>query len=474
MLSFEKKIADFIKRNRLLEYGDSVLVGVSGGPDSIALLHYLVQKKFDYNLSIRAVHVDHMLRGEESYNDLKFVHNLCDQWNIPCESARININEKMLILNKGFEETARIFRYRFFEEIMIKYQHKKLLLGHHGDDQVETILMRLTRGSSGKGRAGIPVRRPMQNGEIVRPLLCLNKEEIEEYCCFYGLDPRRDPSNQKLDYTRNRFRLKVLPFLKRENIHVHEHFQRFSEEILEDEVYLQELTLIKMNKLWKKNKNEITVDALSFIEMPLPLQRRGIKLILNYLYNENPSTVTAVHTDAILKLLRDGRPSGQLDLPQGLQVRRSYEKCIFSFKKEKQSNTYEIELSLNKEVNLPNGYSIMLTEGKVLDPQPQKEKIYLRLDDIHLPLIIRNKRAGDRIKVKGLNGTKKVKDIFIDEKIPLDKREMWPIVTDHTGNVLWIPNLKKSVYDILPNPEQPCYILHYYIKQTSPRGQIFQ
>ncbi|MEB6551174.1 hypoxanthine phosphoribosyltransferase [Heyndrickxia sporothermodurans] len=471
MLVFEKKLADFVKRNNLLKYGDSLLVGVSGGPDSIALLHYLHRKKTKYHLSIMAAHVDHMLRGNESYNDLKFVQSLCKQWDIPCETVRINIQEKMVHEQKGFEETARIYRYQFFADIMKRHHHHKLLLGHHGDDQIETILMRLTRGSTGKGRAGIPLTRPFANGQIVRPLLCLTKQEIEEYCHFYGLQPRRDPSNQDQDYTRNRYRLNILPFLKRENQHVHEHFQRFSEEITEDEDYLQELTLLKMNKLWNKNENEITIEIPLFNAMPLPLQRRGIQLILNYLYKENLSNTTTHHTDAIRDLLADQKPSGQLDLPLGLKVIRSYQKCIFSFKQERQTHTYELKLFKDNEKNLPNGYFMKLTEGKVYELQD--DEIYLQLDEAQLPLIIRNKRIGDRMRVKGLNGTKKVKDIFIDEKIPKDKREDWPIVTDNKGKILWIPNLKKSSFCFLPNPEQSCYILQYS-KQTTPRGQAFQ
>lgn len=459
MLSYEKKIFDFIKRNNLIKAGDSILVGVSGGPDSLSLLHYLLHKKDIYQISIMAAHVDHMFRGEESYKDLQYVQYLCERWGILCESERINIQEKMVDINKGFEETARIYRYRFLEEVMEKHQCQKLFLGHHGDDQIETILMRLTRGSTGKGRAGIPIVRSTRNGQIIRPLLCLTKQEIEEYCSHYELSPRKDPSNDEQDYTRNRYRKNILPFLKKENIHVHEHFQRFSEEIIEDEEYLQELTLIKMNKLWKKNKNAITIDIQLFREMPLPLQRRGIQLILNYLYKENLSVVSAVHMDAIHSLLADGKPSGRLDLPRGLTVKRSYQKCIFSFNKEEQISTYEFKLFKNEEVHLPNGDSLKLVEGKVR--KPQKDEIYLSLESLQLPLIIRNKRMGDRMKVKGLNGTKKVKDIFIDEKIPIDERKEWPIITDHLGNIIWIPNVKKSINDILPNPEQTCYILKY-------------
>ena len=141
------------------------------------------------------------------------------------------------------ELAARKLRYGFFGEVMKKYECTILVLGHHGDDQVETMLMRLTRGATGKARAGIPIKRAFQNGLIVRPFLVVTKEEINEYAVQHQLEPRLDPSNEEDDYVRNRFRHHVLPFLKQENPLVHEQFQRFSEEIYEDEDFFQELVV---------------------------------------------------------------------------------------------------------------------------------------------------------------------------------------------------------------------------------------
>jgi tRNA(Ile)-lysidine synthetase-like protein len=469
MIPFELKIAKFIKQNDLIIEGDSVLVGVSGGPDSLALLHYLIEHKKTYNIEVSAAHVDHMLRGEESYQDLLFVQDFCNSYGIPLYTTRINIAEKRVKLKKGEEETARLYRYEFYQEVMEENKINKLVLGHHGDDQIETILMRLTRGSTGKGRAGIPVKRAFHKGELVRPLLCLTKTEIEEYCLIYKLNPRRDPSNRKLDFTRNRFRLKALPFLKQENTHIHEHFQRFSEELTEDETFLQELTLKEMNKVWNKNRNEISIDIPSFLAMPLPLQRRGIHLILNYLYKSKTLSLTALHTDAILRLLSSNHPSGTLDFPSGLKVKRSYKKCFFSFNMDELSSHFYYELYENEEVDLPNGYKVKLlacSGGKPLEG----ETLCLSKQDVKLPIIIRNRRDGDRLKVKGLNGTKKVKDIFINEKVPVKERLIWPIVTDQTGKVLWVPELRKSSFDKIPEANHNYYYIQY-CKQSSSRGK---
>jgi len=471
MLSFEANVTEFIKSHQLLEKGDSVLVGVSGGPDSLALVHYLFQRKDYFSVSLTVAHVDHMLRGQESYEDLLFVEKFCQRLGINFAAARINIEEKVHSEGNGFEETARKYRYQFYDDTMERYGLNKLVLGHHGDDQIETVLMRLTRGSSGRGRAGIPLRRNVAYGELIRPLLSVTKKEIEEYCNYYQLEPRKDPTNQSKEYTRNRFRMDILPFLKKENSHVHKHFQRFSEDLLADESFLQALTEKEMNKVWNKTDGEITININSFSAMPLPLQRRGIQLILNYLYKENPGIFLSIHIDAVLNLLENPhQPSGKLDLPLGLKVIRSYESCRFVFAVEEPSSAYEFMLEDGGQVTLPNGYMIQMIKREHLNVNEGNNIICIHSHDITPPFIIRTKQNGDRMKVKGLNGTKKVKDIFIDKKVPIDEREIWPVVTDQDGIILWIPGLKKSCYDKPPVPNEAYYILQYR-KQTSSRGQ---
>ena len=248
-----------------------------------------------------------MFRGEESYNEAMFVKDFCDKYGIPCEIKRIDVPAYIENSKKNPQEASRECRYQFFYEIMERYQYPFLALGHHGDDQIETILMRLTRGSTGKARAGISFKRPFYNGQIIRPFLCLTRDDIEQYCTHHQLDPRRDPSNDKDIYSRNRYRKKLLPFLKMENPNVHEHFQRFSEELQSDEELLLELTLQKMNKVMQKNDDKIAVDIKKFTAMPIPLQRRGIQLILKYLYKERLSSASAIHIDQLFLLIRNSK-----------------------------------------------------------------------------------------------------------------------------------------------------------------------
>lgn len=444
----DKKVNSFLERHSINLAGKTIAAGVSGGPDSLALLHYLWKLSLEEDINLVAVHFDHMFRGEESYLEAMFVRDFCKKRDIPFETEQKDVPAYIENTGKNPQLAARELRYDFFARMMAKHGLEYLALGHHGDDQIETILMRLTRGSTGKARAGIPFKREFHQGFIIRPFLCLTKQEIEEYCQAYQLDPRRDPSNEKEVYSRNRFRKKVLPFMKDENAHVHEHFQRFSEELQSDEEYLVELTAAKMNKITRKEKGEIALDISSFLEMPMPLQRRAIKLILNYLYEEQPSSLSAVHIDSIFSIIRNPHPSGILDLPNGLKIIRSYGKCLFQ-QNPAERQPFHFELNGPGKVVLPQGG--LIEAAYVLEPIPLQNASTFVVDisKVDLPLVIRTRKAGDRMTLKGMAGTRKIKDIFIDEKIPISKRDEWPVVTDHSGNILWLPGLKKSSHSIV-------------------------
>ena len=285
-----EKFYTLIKKNHLLEKGSTIVVGVSGGPDSLALIHLLNKFKDKWELKLVVAHVDHMFRGEQSKEEMLFVLDYCKELNIMCEAKQIDVTAYAAQHQLSSQVASRECRYAFFKEVLDKHQSRYLALGHHGDDQVETILMRMVRGSTGEALAGIQIKRKFHNGYIIRPLLANTKEQILSYCDENHLVPRFDPSNDKTDYTRNRFRKYMLPFLKEENPLVHERFQHFSETFLEDETYLQVLTQQQMNTVLKrKEKSVVEIDINLFLNLPLPLQRRGIQLILNYLYENIPS-----------------------------------------------------------------------------------------------------------------------------------------------------------------------------------------
>ncbi|WP_203364412.1 tRNA lysidine(34) synthetase TilS [Bacillus sp. REN10] len=443
MLVFEEQMKRFIKQHQLIEKGDKIAVGVSGGPDSLALLHYLSSYRDVFGIEVYALHLDHMFRGEESFSELQFVEQFCYKHAIPCYTKQVNVATVMDIQSTGLQETARQIRYQFFQEGMRKFSTNKLALAHHGDDQIETVVMQLVKGAS--VRTGIPVRRRFAEREIIRPMLGLTKEMIEQYCLAKALDPRKDPSNDQLYYTRNRFRHHLLPFFKQENPKVHEHFQRFSEEMKEDDQFLNELTEAIMHKVFKKNGTSAKVQINAFVEMPLPLQRRAIHLILNYLY-KGKIAFSFIHIQQILRLLKGGLSSGSLDLPNGLKVRREYDQCVFSFEQESKQE-YALALQAGEHVTWPFGGQFKLLADEAPTSVHSDYCFLVDPDSVKLPLYVRTRKQGDKISPKGMNGSKKLNRLFIDAKVPQIKRDQWPIITDRDGEVLWVPRLKKSKYE---------------------------
>jgi tRNA(Ile)-lysidine synthase len=458
-----EKFYTLIQRHQLLEKGSTVVVGVSGGPDSLALLHLLDKLKDKWNLKLVCAHVDHMFRGEQSKEEMLFVLDFCKEHNIICEAKQIDVTAYAKKHQLNSQVAGRECRYEFFKEVLDRYQSRYLALGHHGDDQIETILMRMVRGSTGEALAGIKLKRKFHNGFIIRPMLANTKGEILSYCKDQQLMPKFDPSNEKTNYTRNRFRKYVLPFLKKENPLVHERFQYFSETLLEDETYLQVLTKQHMNTVLKrKEKSVVEIDINLFKSLPLPLQRRGIQLILNYLYEHIPASLSSIHIESLLKLLSQDHPSGSLDYPGGLKVIKSYQTCLFTFEHD-EINKYCFEIKIPSVVNLPNGYKISCELVRDYSVNLKgNDSLFLSYKQLVGPLIVRTREQGDKIKLKGMNGRKKVKDIFIDEKIPLHRRNSWPIVEDGNGNILWVPGLKKSHFEAENKDEDGFVVLHYY------------
>ncbi|HEU5138530.1 MAG TPA: tRNA lysidine(34) synthetase TilS [Bacillales bacterium] len=436
----------FIKRHHLLERGAVVVVGVSGGPDSMALLDYLESVRYLWDLRLIAASVDHGFRGKESAADLSYVQAYCREKNITFEGTSLDVNAYRKEEGVSLQEAARECRYEFFDNIVKKFNADYLALAHHGDDQVETMLMRQVRGSSGIARSGIPVRRRFGTAEMIRPFLDVDKRQIEEYCKNQGIQPRRDPSNDSDAYTRNRFRHHVLPFLKKENPNVHVRFQYESERIREDELYLEQLAEARLSDVMISESPKQTILSVeAFSDMPMALQRRVIHLILSYLYRQIPPSLSVIHIEGIVQLLSQEQPSARLDLPLGLQAIRSYGRLVFTYKKEEYGDEeYQHQLDVPGKAHFPVGTIVAEFADEYQEHPDDDDGFVCDPDLINLPLFVRTKRSGDRLSPKGMKGSKKVKAIFIDEKIRRDLRNKWPLVTDSEGTVLWVPGLKHS------------------------------
>ncbi len=440
------KLKPFMERHQLLHKHAKVLVGVSGGADSLLLLHCLVSLQNLWDVQVKVISIDHGLRGEESAADVQYVEQICEQLGVPFIGKEVDVNRRKAIHKEGTQLAARTLRYQVFEQVMKETGSDLLALAHHGDDQVETVLMRMVRQSNPAALTGIPVKRKFANGYIVRPLLCLSKNEIYQYCREFEIVPREDPSNQSIDYTRNFFRLHVLPLLKQQDRHVHLHVQEMTERMTEDEEFLQAQTKAMRHEVVTCEKDSVFFNIEAFRSYPIALQRRAFHLILNYLYQEVPTDLSTQHEKAFFALLDQEKSNVTLDFPKSLKVTKNYQELRFHFlsQVEKKWKDHQF-IKVPGEMLLPNGaiLTATYTSGDIQEDNNYTLHIPIECESL-LPLSMRVRMPGDRIKVKGLNGRKKVKDIFIDEKIPVYLRDSWPLIFGADGSLLWIVGLRKA------------------------------
>lgn len=359
---------------------------------------------------------------------------------------------------------AREARYKFFREVMEKFSADYLALAQHGDDQIETMLMRQVRGAFSYGLIGIPVRRKFATGEIIRPFLGITRADIEQYCQEENLEPRHDASNDSDAYVRNRFRKYVLPFLKKENPLVHLHFQKLSEYLTEDEQFFMELAEKELQKaVIAKEEKEMVVSAPKLAGLAKPLQRRIFQLILLYLYGGNISqNLTHIHFEQLLEMNKISSANQTLHLPRGCVVKRDYDKLIFTFSDEERAD-FSMTLAIPGEVDA--GIGIIRAEFVQEMPKEMNLSMFVGdMDKISFPLTVRSRKAGDVIYPLGLGGKKKVSRIFIDHKIERSLRGKWPVVVDGDGNIIWIPELSRAEKGIVTKMSKKLFMLTFQRK----------
>lgn len=418
-----KKVIEFLKKT--IDKNTSLVVACSGGPDSMCLLDLVTKLKDELNLNIIVAHVNHKLRSE-SEEEAKMVENYSTENNLIFELLEITD-----YINGNFsEEDARKRRYKFFNEVIEKYHATVLLTAHHGDDLIETILMRLTRGSNLSGYIGIKEISQNENYKTLRPLLSVTKDEIINYLKENNVPYRLDKTNKELKHTRNRYRHVVLPFLKKENPKVHEKYLKFSKELIEYDNFVN--TYINDNKFIVDNS--IVINKVSgqtdFIK------RKCLELLVKDIQSKDYFDISDEQTNNLMKLYTQSNKS--IDLNNNYIGINGYGKIFIKKKENKVLN----EIIFDKDTLLED----FIFYYNSPDGDNSNSCIYLDTSEIMMPLRIRSLLPGDKIKVKNLNGSKKISDIFIDSKVPKDKRSTYPILVDSQNTVLWVPNLKKSQF----------------------------
>ena len=406
-------------------FNNYVVIGVSAGPDSMCLLD-LLQKK---TTKIVVCHINHNVR-KESIEEEEYITKYCQDKNIILEKTTINNYQE-----NNFENEARKKRYIFYEEILKKYNSKTLLLAHHGDDLIETILMKISRGSNLEGYAGIKEVSNVKNYQIIRPLLKYTKEDIINYNKSNNIKYYNDSSNQSTNYTRNRYRLNILPLLKKEDKNIHKKYLKYSKTLIEYDDYIKREVKRNINNVYKDNI--INIDNLN--KLDTFLIKNILYNIMNNIYQNKNNIITDRHIQNIISLLNNTKPNIKIDLPNNKEIVKEYNKLII---KDKTSDIKNYKIEFNDKIEIEN----LIIEKIESEDDDSNSVCRLNSKDITLPLYIRNREDGDYIILKGSNNRKKIKEIFIEKKLPLKKRNNYPLLVDSNNNIIWIPNIKKSKF----------------------------
>ena len=415
----------------LLKEEDTIVIGLSGGPDSMCLLDII--RSLNKNIKIVCAHINHNIR-QESFEEQKTIEEFCKENNLIFETTTFDKKSEDQDYN---ELELREKRYNYFETIIKKYNAKYLFTAHHGDDLVETVLMRISRGSNLKGYTGFQVETKKKNYKVIKPLIFMTKEDINEYNKNNKIPYVLDKTNDEDNYTRNRYRHNVLPFLKSENENIHLKYLKFSRELLTYYEYVDKVINKEIEKRFEKN----ILDIEGFTRLDKLIQTKIIEYILDDNYIDNLYLVSDKHVNLILNIIDNPKPNIEINLPDNLRITKSYN--TLKITRNKKSNQ-EYNIPIVEETSLPNGKTI-----RIVKDTENNSNFYIRLNskELTLPLYVRTRKEGDKMFVKNMDSSKKVKDIFINSKLSKEERDTQPIVTDKEGNIVWLPGLKKSKFD---------------------------
>lgn len=439
---FEKVLGTINKYN-LIEDGDKIVLGLSGGPDSVCLLHILYRLKEKMNIEVYAAHLNHQIRGLEAQKDALYISQICEDLGITSFVKAINVPEYCKEQGVSLEEGARTLRYEMFEEIKQKTKSNKIAIGHNRNDQAETVLMRIMRGTGLQGLRGIEYIR---DNKIIRPILDIERSEIEAYCEKYELNPRIDKTNLESIYTRNKIRLELIPYMKDNfNPNVIESIVRMTNSLKSDSDYIDveaERSFKEVSTL-KEDSVEISLPKYSNLHNAIKVRilRSAIKHIIG-----DTNFVDQKHIEDIIELECESKLNKMLNLPRGIFAYRRKNIIILTTK---EIVSEEIDFCYN----IPSNGFIKIKElNLVLETQKMSIDRYKSIkldktskgfdfDKIKGGIVVRSRKQGDKIKLAG--GSKKVKDLFIDLKIPREDRCKVPVITDDEG-ILCVGDYKTS------------------------------
>ena len=450
-----------IEKYNMLECGDKVIAAVSGGADSVCMLHILNNLKNDLKFSLCCAHINHGLRGEAADSDEAFVKALCVNMGIDFYSKKFDV-ARLAEENKiTCEEAGRNVRYSFFEEIKTKYGYNKVATAHNKNDNAETVLMRIIRGTGIDGLAGIPY---MRNDGVIRPILDISREQVEEYCAENNLEFCTDATNLENDFTRNKVRNMLIPFIEREfNAKISDSLIRLSDSAEEDSKFLKSYTKRLYQRLGNpipgSKLNTLHVDSLKLLEKPI--LTRVLQLAAE---KSSPAKLEKKHICDIIELLNKNT-GASINLPQGLVAEINYGWLTFSGpldKIEVKSNAdgFFADIAIGDTVCIEAlGKEISIREENAKEYKCKINEIAADIDKIGFqPLFLRSRRDGDKIVWFSDGKAKKIKNIFIDEKIPQKDRNKIPLLATGDEIIAIVGSRVSEKYKITKDSERALVI----------------
>jgi tRNA(Ile)-lysidine synthase len=433
--AFVEKVKATIFKYEMIEPGDRVVVAVSGGPDSVCLLDVLCRLRESMSMTLFVAHLNHGLRPDEDRLESRFVNNLADSRGLPC---RVGCITHLRLGDPSLEDKARESRYRFLEESRRVFSAQRIALGHTMTDQAETFMMRLLRGSGPHGMGAIPPRR---DNRFIRPLIELSRGQVLSYLEQRGLDFMEDSSNRDPRFLRNRIRKTLFPVLRSFQPRVVEILAQTADVLREDEAWLMDQA-----KGWVRDaglraeEGEVRLPASDMARLPAALRNRAIRYAIS-LVSGGLWGISNRHVALVRGLAMSSRPSARVDLPGGVTARRHYDELIFSRRAAEgpQDFCYRLEGPGNYRLERL-GCVFRLTEveesGQGIMP-PSTNTAFFDAEKIRYPLMVRNFRPGDRFVPHGMEGRKKLKDFFIDRKIPREMRPRLPLLVQGE-TIIWV------------------------------------
>lgn len=445
IMSIEQRVLEFLRRYSLTDSGKGLLVAVSGGQDSICMLHVLAGLRTRESLKLHVAHLNHQTRGVDADQDSQYVFDLCHKLSLPVTIGREDVRGYQATHKLSPEEAAREVRYQFLAETAKKIRAKMVAVAHTRDDNVETILLHILRGSGTHGLAGIkPISTRTISGTkmiIIRPLLDISREETEQFCRRHRLRPRFDMTNLSLEVSRNRVRLELLPLLETYNKGIREALSRTALIVGEDAALVDSIANKKYRQIVHREENEIIFEREKMLKLPSSIKRSLLRIAIEKMIG-TLKDIEARHIEGVLELLqmRNGRT---VDLPYGLYFSSEYQRFVLGVKPLHQSQALapigECEIMIPGKTVIP-GWTIRAT---IFPPTKIKLKYndrwtgFFDADKIGGKLWVRQRKTGDRFQPLGMKELKKVGAFMLDARVPQRKRSQVPILVSAT-QVVWV------------------------------------